>query len=358
MYTSFAHGLVVTHPFMGNSVAVLNGARAPLGTHPHAPPLHDTPPHELPHLLQLFWSVSRLASHPLLLALPSQLPQFALQLIWQAPRLHDALPLAPLHDAPQAPQFDTLVCVFVSHPLAGMPSQSAKPALQLCTLHVPVLQVAVAFGREHTLPHAPQFVVVVSGASQPFFGSPSQLPQPDVQVGTHRPFWHCVDPWPFEQTVPQAPQLFTSVSRVVSQPLGPLPSQLPQPAVHDGTQAPLVQAVLPCALAQAVPQAPQFVVVVSGASHPSAVVALQLPYPELHVEIAQLPAEQVAVAFWSEHGTPQAPQFDVLVSAVSQPLLAFASQLPHPETQVGTHAPLVHAVVPCAFVQGLVQEPQ
>ena len=41
-------------------------------------------------------------------------------------------------------------------------------------------------------------------------------------------------------------------------PFAALPSQLPQPASQVGTQAPLVQVVVPCALLHAVPQAPQF----------------------------------------------------------------------------------------------------
>jgi hypothetical protein len=44
--------------------------------------------------------------------------------------------------------------------------------------------------------------------------------------------------------------------------------------------------------------------------------------------------------------------------AVSQPLLRLPSQFPHPALQVGAHAPAVHAVAPCAFVQVTPHAPQ
>jgi hypothetical protein len=62
----------------------------------------------------------------------------------------------------------------------------------------------------------------------------------------------------------------------VSQPLVALPSQLSQPALQVGTHALLVQVVMPCALLQAVPQAPQFDgSLVLFTSQPSAYVPLQ-----------------------------------------------------------------------------------
>jgi hypothetical protein len=53
-------------------------------------------------------------------------------------------------------------------------------------------------------------------------------------------------------------------------------SQLPQPLLQVGAQEPAVQAVLPCALVQAVPQLPQFATfVASVTSQPLAAVASQ-----------------------------------------------------------------------------------
>jgi hypothetical protein len=52
--------------------------------------------------------------------------------IAHVPVLHVAVALASLHTVPQPPQFAS-VWMFVSQPLAELPSQSAKPALQLET---------------------------------------------------------------------------------------------------------------------------------------------------------------------------------------------------------------------------------
>jgi hypothetical protein len=60
--------------------------------------------------------------------------------------------------------------------LLARPSQLPKPGLHAPIVHVPVPQLAAAFGNEQPLPHAPQFAVLVSGASQPFAALPSQLP--------------------------------------------------------------------------------------------------------------------------------------------------------------------------------------
>ena len=95
-----------------------------------------------------------------------------------------------------------------------------------------------------------------------------------------------------------------------------------------GTHAPLVQAVAPLALVQAVPQAPQLVVVFRAVSQPLGSLPSQLPEPELQELIAQLPVEQVAVALARLHAVPQAPQLVVVFREVSQPLLALLSQLP------------------------------
>jgi hypothetical protein len=75
--------------------------------------------------------------------------------------------------------------------------------------------------------------------------------------------------------LPQLPQL-VAVVMLVSQPLAALPSQSAQPAAQVGKQVLLVQVVVPCALLQAVPQAPQFDASVAVlASQPSAYAPLQ-----------------------------------------------------------------------------------
>ena len=76
-----------------------------------------------------------------------------------APRVQRlATQLAPAcanwHVLPQAPQFVALLVVFVSQPLAALPSQSAKPLLHAASTHAPARQPATPFGNEHTCPQA------------------------------------------------------------------------------------------------------------------------------------------------------------------------------------------------------------
>jgi hypothetical protein len=79
---------------------------------------------------------------------------------------------------PHMPQFVAEVLRSVSQPLLSLPSQLPQPLLQEAIWHVPVEQVAVALAREQVTPHAPQFMSVLSGVSQPLLSLPSQLPQP------------------------------------------------------------------------------------------------------------------------------------------------------------------------------------
>ena len=142
----------------------------------HTPPMQTWPPvHGLLQPPQWLMSVLVFTSQPLLCALPSQLAKPLLQLIWHAPRLHDALPLLLLQTMPQPPQALTAVCVFVSQPLVWLLSQLPQPVSQLLTRQFPVEQVSVALSRLHTLPQLPQCESDVRLASQPLLGLPSQL---------------------------------------------------------------------------------------------------------------------------------------------------------------------------------------
>jgi hypothetical protein len=71
-----------------------------------------------------------------------------------------------------------------------------------------------------------------------------------------------VVPLAFVQIVPQAPQLFTLVLVLVSQPSFLLPLQSPKPAEQTGLHLPAEQALVPFTAWQTVPQAPQFVALV------------------------------------------------------------------------------------------------
>ena len=93
-----------------------------------------------------------------------------------APAAQPAVALASAHAAPQRPQLDGVVLRLVSQPLAALPSQSPKPAVQV-TPHAPAAQVAVPLVASHALPQRPQFATVVARlVSQPLAGLPSQSP--------------------------------------------------------------------------------------------------------------------------------------------------------------------------------------
>jgi hypothetical protein len=260
----------------------------------------------------------------------------------------------------QLPQWVGLVVVLVSQPLATLPSQLPKPAEQAIEQEPPE-QLGVPFTEEHAVPHAPQFAALVFVlVSQPFPALPSQLPKP----ASHPTSWqvppeHDSVAFGMSQATPQAPQL-VSVFRLVSHPLVGSPSQFAKPVAQVGAHTPFVQVVVPFALEQTVPQVPQFAgLVFRFASQPLAATPSQLPNPALQERMPHVPDEHVSVAFRSEQTVPQLPQFAVLLCVfVSQPFVPSPSQLPQPGTHVGTHAPEVHAVVPCRLVQPFPHEPQ
>jgi hypothetical protein len=95
----------------------------------------------------------------------------------------------------------------------------------------------------------------------------------------------------------------------VSQPFAPLESQLPYPAAQPGVQTELEQVFeVVCAfVVHTVPQAPQFAaVLVRFTSQPLAPLPSQLPNPALHTTVhAPVPAVQVAVPFVPVHAPVQ-----------------------------------------------------
>ncbi len=101
------------------------------------------------------------------------------------------------HTRPQAPQWAGLLRVSTSQPLASTPSQSARPGLHVSAHNDPMHSALLSGRAAHARPQAPQLATVVSGASQPLTGSPSQSPAPGVAAdgaaarlaggGGHRP---------------------------------------------------------------------------------------------------------------------------------------------------------------------------
>jgi hypothetical protein len=92
--------------------------------------------------------------------------------------------------------------------------------------------------------------------SQPLFGLPSQLANPNVQLGLHMPDAQAFVPWAFVHARPQAPQ-FVLVRRAASQPFATFVSQLPKFVLHVIAQAPATHVAVPLLLLQPLPQAPQ-----------------------------------------------------------------------------------------------------
>jgi hypothetical protein len=193
-------------------------------------------PPDVEHLvlqaLQLLTSVFRLISQPLA-GLPSQSAKPALQ----APMAHAPLPqvadaLANVHFVPQALQLFASVLRLTSQPLAAEPSQLPEPAVHAPIVQVLLTQLAAALANVHLVPHPPQlftsFVVLVAQVAP---GGQVASPAPQV-LYPHAPAVHTGVPPVVGHLVPQALQLFTSDVRFTSQPLTGLPSQLAKPAVH------------------------------------------------------------------------------------------------------------------------------
>ncbi|MBK6533845.1 MAG: hypothetical protein IPF99_30940 [Deltaproteobacteria bacterium] len=112
--------------------------------------------HSIMHPPQLVVESRTFVSQPSL-RLPLQLPKPTLQVATaHTPAAHAAIPFGGLQERPQLPQSVMLVRVSTSQPLAGLPSQSAKPVLHV-KLHAPDAQKMLAFARVgHARPQPPQ----------------------------------------------------------------------------------------------------------------------------------------------------------------------------------------------------------
>jgi hypothetical protein len=175
----------------------------------------------------------------------------------QIPDTHDVVPWALVQAIPQPPQLFVVVSRFVSHPLTGLASQSPHPVVHP-GVHLPARHASVPCALVHTVPHAPQSLTVVcTSVSQPLVGLPSQFPNPAAHVGAQTPLVHAVVPCALAQTVPQAPQFCALLARATSHPLVNKPSQLPNPALHVMAQVPNAQDAVPFVLLHWFPHVPQ-----------------------------------------------------------------------------------------------------
>src|SRR6185437_2785467 len=132
-----------------------------------------------------------------------------------------------------------------------------KPELQV-SVHVPLLQEAVAFSLPQAVPHEPQWLTLdVVSVSQPLSALPSQSPKPPLQLGLQAPATQGFVPLSAVHAELHVPQLLASVSRLVSQPLSGLPSQSPKPVAQLGTQTPFTHAFVLFRPTHLIPQPPQ-----------------------------------------------------------------------------------------------------
>jgi hypothetical protein len=170
--------------------------------------MHTVPaPHVVPHAPQFAALAERSVSHPFA-AFPSQSPNPAAHVVVHVPLAHDGTACGALaQTAPHAPQCAGLLRVSVSHPFAPVASQSPKPGRH-ANAHAPAMQSAAAFaGAEQVMPHAPQFVALLSEASHPFIGVSSQSPNPALHANPHVAPVHVADAFAtVAHALPHAPQ--------------------------------------------------------------------------------------------------------------------------------------------------------
>ena len=197
---------------------------------------------------------------------------------------------------PHAPQLAGLVSVLVSQPFAVLPSQFPKPELQAVIAHALLVQAGVAFGKLQVVPQAPQFVtLLVVFVSQPLVPSASQFPNPVVQATIPQvPVVQDGVACAGAQTALHAPQFARLVLVLISQPLVGFESQFAKPLLQLSTAQRLPrQTGLPSAAVQAVPQAPQLLTLfVVFTSQPFSGAWSQSSKPVLQLPTAQLPLLQ------------------------------------------------------------------
>ena len=113
--------------------------------------------HSAPHSPQLFGSALGLASQPFDGSRSQSAKPMLHAAMTQVPLTHIMVALGALQAFPQLPQLFASLCMLVSQPFDGLPSQSAKAALHVAMTHWELTQAGVALGREHIAPQLPQF---------------------------------------------------------------------------------------------------------------------------------------------------------------------------------------------------------
>jgi hypothetical protein len=180
---------------------------------------------------------------------------------------------------------------------------------------------------------------VSSAVSHPLLASPSQSPKPASQRRPHAPaVQNAVEFGPDAHAVVHAPQVVGSVFRSWHP-----PEQFVSPPPHEAWHVPIEQA---SPAPHAFPHEPQFIGSERKfASQPSIDDVLQLPKFALHTPMTHAFELHELAAFANAQVTPHAPQFIVVLSAVSQPLVPSVSQSAKPVSQRSPHVPVVQNAV-------------
>jgi hypothetical protein len=157
--------------------------------------------------------------------------------------MHDGAHAPVVHTRPlpqtvaQVPQCPLSDCRFASQPSTLMPLQLLKFVLQAPSVHAPAVQAAAALVKLQTTPQPPQLLVVLSAVSQPLAGLPSQLAKPAAQVIPQvLPEQTAVEFAPDGHTVPHAPHEIGSLVR-----LRQLVPHAVSPVPHEAAHAPVEQ---------------------------------------------------------------------------------------------------------------------
>jgi hypothetical protein len=218
-----------------------------------------------PHPPQLV-VVVRLVSHPFAV-FPSQFAKPVLHAaIKQSPFEHCIVAFGAVQTTPQFPQLFTVKFIFVSQPLAVIPSQFLKPEIHDTIEQTPATHAEFAFGSEHEFPQVPQFAKLVFRlTSHPSALLPLQLAKPLLQLIEQTPEIHTEEAFGgLGQTFPQVPQLLTLVSKLISQPSVAILLQFANPVVQTNPHNPDVQVTLELGrIGQTLPQVPQLLISVS-----------------------------------------------------------------------------------------------
>jgi hypothetical protein len=185
--------------------------------------------HTVPHMPQFFASVWRFVSHPSAGVLLQSAKPALQESMAHMPIEHLAVAFGRLHGVLHPPQCCASVFLSTSHPFSALPSQSAKPIAHVSMMQDPFVHTLVAWASMQAFMHEPQLLTSPStSTSHPLAEMPSQFPKPAMQPATtHIPLVQVALACKSEQVFPHIPQLSGLLASSTSQPFAESPSQSP-----------------------------------------------------------------------------------------------------------------------------------